>query len=118
MTCTQAVNTICKHTDDTLTRYVDITDQLAVLGAVTITSGTVDAGDSGVTVGSVTVTASEVTDVDQYGNSVTIAAGKAIQFQLSGGAAQAESDDPYELTAAITLSNGEIVAKTLLLRVE
>ena len=116
MTCFAARNEVCKHPDDTLTRYVDFGPLLNT--GETVSSATATCSDTTVTVGTPAVLSSATTDRDEYGNAYTIAANEGVSIALSGGTAIESYEDAAELTVTATLSTTEDVVIVCLLRVE
>ena len=116
--CTDATNVICKHSDDSVTRFVDFTDELSKRAGVTLVSATLDTtADASLTATPPAVSTGAISTTDEHGNAYTIAVGKAVTFKLSGGTRQASYADPLRLTIAVTLSDGDVIARGLLLKV-
>jgi len=113
--CTDLDGTICKHVDDTLTRYVDFGPMLAP--SETISSATATcADDSALVIGTVSVLSTNTTVPTRSGTRV-ITADEGIKFQLSAGTAIASTAEPVRIKVTATTSAGESLVRTARLRV-
>jgi hypothetical protein len=111
----------CKHVDDQVFVFADLTPYLQYTTA-TISSVAVTCDDNTVTLGtpSVLSVSTNVPWLNEEGQVVqgTIAANKGAKVLVSGGTAQSPTAEPARIAFAFTLSTGEIVNRSGLLRVE
>jgi len=100
--CVTAPELLCKHVRATKIFYFDLNEMPT---GVTASNPVVEASDSYVTVGTPEIIATNVTvERPEPCQDVTLIAGRAIKFTLSGGVS---SDDEASITAEWDQSNGE-----------
>ena len=109
---------LCKHPSEVDAFYVDFSVELRKRTGVSLVSATVETTDALLVVSAASVSAGDITDEDCHGNAFSVAAGNAIQFQLSGGTSQSDDSEPLMVEVLATLSDGSTLHRGLLLRVK
>jgi hypothetical protein len=101
MSCCLTSQVLTHYTTESKTYYCDLGEAIKGRTVSSVTGITSD--DAALTISSVAVISSDVSDYDQFGNAITIEAGTGVSWTMSGGTAGSEDDD-FTATLRITFA--------------
>lgn len=107
--CYLSEEIVCKHVRDVMTAYVNLNEFLP--DGVTVVSGTADTDATDLTLGAVEVVEDD-TEIERESDcaSLTLYAGRAVSFTLSGGES---SNDEVLVTVCWIQSDGDTYCRDL-----
>lgn len=101
MTCCLTDQVLLHYTTESKTYYADLGEAIRGRTITGVTSITSD--DALLTMSSLAVIGTDVSEYDQFGNPITIEASTGVSWSMSGGTAGDEDDD-YSATIRITFT--------------